>query len=88
MTSRNLNEVILKSAQKCNHGKFHDKYRGSLFRGVSVNGKAWQTMLMIDQEKIYLCSLTDPYKAAQLYDIAVIQAKGFASKLNFNYTKN
>lgn len=44
-------------------------------------------MLMIDQEKIYLCSIEDPYRAAQLYDITVIQAKGFSSKLNFNYSK-
>jgi hypothetical protein len=64
----------------------HQKYRGSSYRGVSLNGKAWQIMLMIDQEKIYLSTVDDPYKAAQMYDIAIIQAKGFSSKLNFNYT--
>lgn len=36
-----MDQVIVESAQKVNHGKFHDKYRGSLFRGVSKNGKAW-----------------------------------------------
>ena len=42
---------------------------------------------MIDSEKIYLCTLNDPIKGAQLYDLAIIQAKGLNSKINFSYTK-
>lgn len=42
---------------------------------------------MIDSEKIYLCTSDDPYQAALLYDIVIIQAKGLNSKINFNYTK-
>jgi hypothetical protein len=58
-----------------------------MYRGVSVNGKAWQVLIMIDSEKIYLCTLNDPIKGAQLYDLAIIQAKGLNSKINFSYTK-
>ena len=42
---------------------------------------------MIDSEKIYLCTTDDPYQAALLYDIVIIQAKGLSSKINFNYSK-
>jgi len=44
-------------------------------------------MMMIDQEKIYLGTLEDPEKAAFLYDMAIIQAKGLDSKVNYNYNK-
>jgi hypothetical protein len=43
--------------------------------------------MMIDLEKIYLCSLLNPRMAADLYDIAIIQAKGQAAKVNFIYEK-
>ena len=42
---------------------------------------------MIDSEKIYLCTTDDPYQAALLYDIVIIQAKGLSSKINFDYSK-
>ena len=44
-------------------------------------------MMMIDQEKIYLGTYDDPQKAAVLYDMAVIQAKGLDAKVNYNYNK-
>lgn len=44
-------------------------------------------MMMIDQEKIYLGTYDDPQKAAVLYDLAIIQAKGLDAKVNYNYNK-
>lgn len=49
-----------------------DAHRGTEYRGVSRNGKQWQVLMMIDQEKIYLCSISDKTAAAKLYDIASI----------------
>lgn len=65
----------------------HSKYRGSNYRGVSRNGKAWQVLIMLDSQKIYLCNTDDPVLAAQLYDLVVIQMKGLKAKVNFTYTK-
>ena len=39
--------------------------------------------MMIDHEKIYLGTLNDPYTAALIYDIAIIQSKGMDAKVNF-----
>lgn len=36
-----MDELVLMKASKVNHGKFSNRYRGSLYRGVSKNGKAW-----------------------------------------------
>ena len=83
-----MSDIILGGAQKIHHGKFHNKYRGSIYRGVSRNGKSWQILIMIDSEKIYLCTTNDPHIAALLYDIVVIQAKGLNSKVNFMYSKD
>ena len=82
-----MSEVVIQSSQKINHGKFHPHYRGSIYRGVSRNGKSWQVLIMIDSEKVYLVSTDDPQQAALLYDIVVIQAKGLNAKVNFSYTK-
>jgi hypothetical protein len=67
-----MNELVVVSARKVNHGKFSNRYRGSLFRGVSRNGKAWQILIMIDNEKIYLCTTENPGQAAVLYDYVII----------------
>ena len=42
---------------------------------------------MIEAEKIYLCTTTDPNRAALLYDVVILQVKGFQAKVNFTYTK-
>jgi len=68
----NNEQVVIQSATKKNNKQFHRLHRGSTFRGVSKNGKAWQIMMMIDQEKIYLGTMEDPEKAALLYDMAII----------------
>jgi len=43
-----MQDNVIQSALKVNHGKFHADYRGSLYRGVSINGRAWQVLIMID----------------------------------------
>lgn len=83
-----MTEKVILSASKVNHGRFTNEYRGSLYRGVSRNGKSWQVLIMIDSEKIYLCTTDNPHMAAKLYDYVIIQAKGLSSKLNFSYTKS
>ena len=67
-----MDELVLMSAPKVNHGKFSSRYRGSEYRGVSKNGKSWQILIMIDNEKIYLCTNDDPHQAAILYDFVII----------------
>lgn len=36
-----MDDLVIQSARKINHGKFSNQYRGSLYRGVSRNGKSW-----------------------------------------------
>lgn len=76
----------MKSTFKITHNIKHDKFRGSRYTGVSVNGKGFQVLAMIDKQKIYLCQTKDSLLAAKLYDLANIQCKGLSAKTNFNYT--
>lgn len=82
-----MDSIVLKGSPKVNHGKSSEQYRGSIFRGVSRNGRSWQVLIMIETEKIYLCTTENPHLAALLYDIVIIQCKGKQAKVNFNYTK-
>lgn len=63
-------DIIMESTLKKNNKSTNT--RGSKYRGVSRNGKAWQILMMIDQEKIYLGSMDEPRTAALIYDIAMI----------------
>ena len=63
-------------------------YRGTCLRGVSKNGRCnWQILSMNEGAKAYLGTVDNCLKAAILYDIFSIQAKGKKAKTNFNYTK-
>ena len=42
---------------------------------------------MIDQSKEYFGQYLDPEFSAKIYDIAIIQTKGFDNDVNFNYSK-
>jgi Holliday junction resolvase len=61
-------------------------FRGSPFMGVSKNGKSWQILVMVESEKIYLCSSKNLYEAATLYDLTIIQVKGMSGRTNFQWT--
>jgi hypothetical protein len=68
-----LDNYVILEAKKVNRGKIdHKDFRGSLYRGVSVNGRKFQVFAMIHKEKIYLCSTKKIEKAALLYDILLI----------------
>jgi len=41
---------------------------------------------MIDKETLYLGMLNDPILGALVYDIAILQTKGFQAHVNFKYT--
>ena len=42
---------------------------------------------MIDQEKVYLCSMPKEKLAASLYDVSLVQAKCLKARVNFDYSK-
>ena len=50
-----------------------DKFRGSLYRGVSANGKSWQVFIVINKWKWYSGCAETEEKAAAIYDrLAII----------------
>lgn len=67
-----MNKVMIESTCKNHHANIRDNFRGSNYRGVSVNGKSWQILILIDSAKYYLCTTDDQEIAAKLYDIIVI----------------
>ena len=44
------------------------EFRGSKYRGVSVNGKSWQIFIVINKVKTYAGSVATELQAAYLYD--------------------
>ena len=53
--------------------KDKNNFRGSNYRGVSVNGKSWQVFIVINKNKNYAGCETSQEKAALLYDkLAII----------------
>ena len=92
-TDEDLDQIILRSCPKVQNGldmypQNTDLYRGTNFRGVSRNGRCnWQILTMVDGGKCYLGTVDNMIKAAVLYDIVSIQAKGLKAKTNFIYTR-
>lgn len=83
-----MTEPVVFPSSKIRYRMDHSKYRGSSFRGVSKNGKAWQVLIMLESQKVYLCNTEEPILAAKLYDLTVLQTKGLKAKVNFQYTKS
>ena len=85
--------IVIKCCPKISQGggessANNELYRGTNFRGVSRNGRCnWQILTMIDGQKVYLGTVDNILKAAILYDIVSIQAKGLKAKTNFIYNK-
>ena len=63
------------------------KYRGSEFRGVSMNGYKWQIFFNYKKKKQYIGVVESEKKAAELYDIFEIMHFGLKANTNFSYTK-
>jgi hypothetical protein len=68
-----INNPKLKDLNKENERNYDEEYRGSMFRGVSRNGKnRWQILYMIDGKKVYLTTVENILLAAIIYDILAI----------------
>lgn len=64
------------------------EFRGSKYRGVSVNGKSWQVFIVINKIKWYAGSVNSQLQASALYDKLSIIFHGPKAKTNFSYTKS
>ena len=63
-----------------------ESYRGSKYRGVSINGLKWQIFIIIKNKKHYAGQLDSEEDAAKLYDKLIIMHNGLVAKTNFNYS--
>ena len=63
-----------------------ETYRGSNFRGVSINGFKWQVFVVINSKKHYIGQMKTEEEAAKLYDKLILIHIGMTAKLNFNYS--
>eukprot|EP00347_Sterkiella_histriomuscorum_P005916 403354778 len=61
--------------------------RGSIYRGVSKNGKKWQVMVMGNNCKYFSGSITSEKLAARIYDRFALQHFGLRAKTNLDYDK-
>lgn len=82
------NEVLITAKPKNRSYKIRKSNRYSRFRGVSLNGKKWQVMIMGPAKKKYFGAIASERDAAVLYDKLSILTNGLASKTNFNYRKS
>lgn len=60
-------------------------YRGSEFRGVSINGGKWQVFFIVKNKKYYVGQVKSELEAAKLYDKLSILHNGSEGKSNFEY---
>jgi hypothetical protein len=61
-------------------------YRGSKFRGASINGQKWQVFYTLKNKKYYIGQLSSELLAARLYDEFAIVHEGLNAETNFEYT--
>ena len=60
----------------------------SEFRGISLNGKKWQVMVMGNNCQYISGSIEHERLAARIYDRFAIQHFGLRSKFNLSYTRS
>lgn len=80
-------QVLITAKPKNKSQKIRKSNRHSRFRGVSLNGKKWQVMIMGPMKKKYFGGITSEREAAIFYDKLSILTNGLAAKTNFNYRK-
>ena len=80
--------LITAKPKQQSHKKTRKSNRYSKYRGVSLNGKKWQVMVMGPTKKNYFGGVTCEEEAARLYDKFSIIQHGISAKTNFNYTKH
>lgn len=81
-------QVLITAKPKNKSQKIRKSNRHSRFRGVSLNGKKWQVMIMGPMKKKYFGGITSEREAAVFYDKLSILTNGLAAKTNFNYRKS
>ena len=79
-------KVLITAKPKNKSKRVRRSNRHSNFRGVSLNGKKWQVMIMGTKKNYFGC-VESEVEAAKLYDELSIVSHGLAAKTNFNYTK-
>lgn len=81
-------QLVFLSAQKKKTRKVElNLYRGSIFRGVSVNGDKWQVFVILNNKKYYVGQMLCEKTAAMLYDMVMMIHFGLITKTNFVYDK-
>jgi hypothetical protein len=80
-------QILLTSKPKNKSQKIRKSNRHSRYRGVSLNGKKWQVMIMGPIHKKYFGGISTEREAAVFYDKLSIMTNGLTAKTNFNYRK-
>lgn len=80
-------QILITSKPKNKSQKIRKSNRHSQYRGVSLNGKKWQVMIMGPVQKKYFGGIATEREAAIFYDKLSIMTNGLAAKTNFNYRK-
>ena len=73
--------------KKCKKFK-ESKNRRGVYRGVSKNGKKWQTLISYKRNIKYVGLYSNQEIAARVYDIVSIKNKGIKAITNFKYSVN
>lgn len=81
-------QILISSKPKNKSQKIRKSNRHSKYRGVSLNGKKWQVMIMGPIKKKYFGGISTEREAAIFYDKLSILTNGLAAKTNFNYRKS
>lgn len=63
-----VNQVLITGKPKNKSKKIRKSNRHSDYRGVSLNGKKWQVMIMGRKKKNYFGGVTSEEKAAKFFD--------------------
>lgn len=82
-----MNKCLIKQKKK-NKDIIKAKLRKSLYRGVSKNGKKWQTIVSSKYFKGYIGTYSTEELAARVYDLVSIKNSGIKAKTNFQYNSH
>ena len=82
-----INKNIINRKKKYNNNKKNESRR-SVYRGVSKNGKKWQTIIAYKGLGRYIGIYRTQEIAARVYDIISIKYKGIKARTNFEYNVN
>lgn len=83
-----MNKCLIKQKKKNINIIKEKKLRKSLYRGVSKNGKKWQTIVSSKYFKGYIGTYPTEELAARVYDLVSIKNNGIKAKTNFQYNSH